>query len=89
MPQWRRLAAFFLVAFLAFAPSLADARAGGSYRGGGGGFIASSNRARPSSSAAVAVASPRSAFRIACSAGTHAARIDVDVGIAIASFDAR
>jgi predicted lipid-binding transport protein (Tim44 family) len=44
MPQWRRLAAFFLVAFIAFAPSLADARAGGSYRGGGGGFMSQGSR---------------------------------------------
>ena len=36
MFRWRSLTALLLAAMLALAPSLADARAGGSYRGGGG-----------------------------------------------------
>jgi predicted lipid-binding transport protein (Tim44 family) len=35
MSQWRSLAAFLLAALLVLAPTLADARAGGSYRSGG------------------------------------------------------
>lgn len=35
MPSWRNLAALFLAALIALAPALAEARAGGSYRGGG------------------------------------------------------
>ena len=42
MARWRTLAALLLMGLIAFAPSLADARAGGSYRSGGG----SSFRAR-------------------------------------------
>jgi predicted lipid-binding transport protein (Tim44 family) len=36
MPRWRSLAALLLAALIVLAPSLADARAGGSYRSGGG-----------------------------------------------------
>lgn len=35
MSQWRSLAAFLLAALIVLAPTLADARAGGSYRSGG------------------------------------------------------
>ena len=41
MSQWRSLAAFLLAALIVLAPTLADARAGGSYRSGGGGSFTS------------------------------------------------
>ncbi len=44
MLRWQTLAALVLVVVMALAPSLADARAGGSYRGGGGSFTSQGSR---------------------------------------------
>jgi predicted lipid-binding transport protein (Tim44 family) len=41
MKKWQALAALLLVSLVAFAPSLAEARAGGSYRSSGGGSFSS------------------------------------------------
>jgi predicted lipid-binding transport protein (Tim44 family) len=44
MLRWHTLAALVLVVVMALAPSLADARAGGSYRGGGSSFTSQGSR---------------------------------------------